>query len=213
MVQLSCPYMNTEKTIAVTRQTFVGKVMSLLFNTLSMFVIALLPRSNFVAAITIHSDSGAQENKIYHCFHFFPFYLTWSDGLDTMISYFLMLIFKPTFSFYFFTLIKRFFSSSSLPAIRAVSSAYLGLLIFLPANLIPSCASVSQETGKVIWYSLLFKNFPQFVVIHIVKSFSVVHGAEIEVFLEFPCFLHDPTNVGNLIFASSVFSKSSLYKK
>ena len=97
-----------------------------------------------MAAVTIHSDSGAQENKIYHCFHFFPFYLPWSDGLDTMISYFLILIFKPTFSFYFFTLIKRFFSSSSLPAIRMVSSAYLGLLIFLPANLIPSCASSSM---------------------------------------------------------------------
>ena len=111
-----------------------------------------------MAAVTIHSDSGAQENKIYHCFHFFPFYLPWSDGLDTMISYFLMLIFKPTFSFYFFTLIKRFFSSSSLPAIRMVSSAYLGLLIFLPANLIPSCASSSMAFH--IMYSAYKLNIP-----------------------------------------------------
>ena len=62
--------MNTGKTIALTRQTFVGKVMALLFNMLSSFVIAFLPRSkclNFIAAVTIYGDFGAQENKIYHC--------------------------------------------------------------------------------------------------------------------------------------------------
>ena len=75
MVQLSHPYTTTGKTIALTIQTFVGKVMSLLFNTLSRFVITFLPRSkclNFVAAVTICSDFGAQENKMCHCFHFFP---------------------------------------------------------------------------------------------------------------------------------------------
>ena len=51
----------------------------------------------------------------------------------------------------------------------------------------------------------------QFVVIHIVKGFSIVNGEEVDVFPEFPCFLHDPTNVGNLISGSSAFSKSSLY--
>ena len=77
-VQLSHPYMTTGKTIALTIQTFVRKVMSLFFNTLSRFVIAFLPRSkclNFMAAATIHSDFGAQENKICHCFQFFPIYL------------------------------------------------------------------------------------------------------------------------------------------
>ena len=67
MVQLSHPYMTTGKTIALTRRTFVGKVMSLLFNMLSSLVIAFLPRSeclNFVAAVTICSDFGAQENKV-----------------------------------------------------------------------------------------------------------------------------------------------------
>ena len=70
---------------------------------------------------------------------------------------------------------------------------------------------VSQEAGKVDWYSYLFKNFPQFVVIHTVKGFSVGQEAEIDVFLEFLCFLYDPTNVGNLISGSSAFSKPCLY--
>ena len=68
---------------------------------------------------------------------------------------------------------------------------------------------VSQETGNMVWYSHLFENFPQFVVIHTVKGFSIVNEAD--VFLEFPCFFYDPTVVGNLISGSSAFSKSSLY--
>ena len=74
-----------------------------------------------------------------------------------------------------------------------------------------TCLQVSQETGKVVWYSCLSKNFPQFVVIHTVKGFSVVNEAEVDVFLEFPCFLYDPVNVGNLTSGSSVFFKLSLY--
>ena len=70
---------------------------------------------------------------------------------------------------------------------------------------------VSQEAGKVVWYSHLFKSFPQFAVIHTVKSFSVVSEAEVDVFLEFPCFLHDSMNVGNLISGLPAFSKSSLF--
>ena len=58
-----------------------------------------------------------------------------------------------------------------------------------------TCIEVSQQTGEVVWYSHLFKNFPQFVVIHTVKDFSVVNEAEVDIFLEFPCFLYDPTNV------------------
>ena len=63
----------------------------------------------------------------------------------------------------------------------------------------------------MVWHSHLFRNFPQFVVIHTVKGFSVVNEAEVHVFLELPCFLHDPTNVGNLISGSSAFSKPNLY--
>ena len=62
----------------------------------------------------------------------------------------------------------------------------------------------------MVWYSHLFQNFPQFVVIHTVKSFSIVNEAEVDVFLELSCFFDDPVNVGNLISGSSVFSKSSL---
>ena len=150
-------------------------------------------------------------------------------GLDAVIFVFRILSFKPTFSLSSFTFIKRLFSSSSLSAIRVVSSAYLRLLIFLPAILIPACASSSQtflmmysacklnrqgrqytfsmysfsylepvccsmsssnccfltciqipqEVGQVVWYSHLFQNFPQFVVIHIVKGFGMVNKAEI----------------------------------
>ena len=96
-----------------------------------------------MAAVTICTDSGAQENKVCHCFHCFPIYLPWSDGTDAMIFIFWMLSFKPTFSLSSFTFIKRLFSSSSLSAIRVVSSAYLTLLIFLLATLIPACASSS----------------------------------------------------------------------
>ena len=61
----------------------------------------------------------------------------------------------------------------------------------------------------MVWYSHLFKNFPQLVVIHTVKGFHVVNEADL--FLEFPCFFYDPTDVGNLTSSSSAFSKSSLY--
>ena len=64
----------------------------------------------------------------------------------------------------------------------------------------------------MVWYPHLFKKFPQFVVIHIIKGFSVVNEAEVDVFLEFSCFFYDPTDVGNLISGSSAFSKSSLNK-
>ena len=134
-----------------------------------------------------------------------------------------MLSFKPASSFSSFTFIKKLFSSSSLSAIRVVSSAYLRLLIFLPAILIPACAlsspefhmmysacklnkngdniqpsptpfpiwnrsvdpcpvltvafltciQISQEAGKVVWYSHLFQNFPEFVVVHTVKGLSL----------------------------------------
>jgi len=62
----------------------------------------------------------------------------------------------------------------------------------------------------VVWYSHLFQNFPQFIVIHTVKVFDIVNKAEIDVFLELSCFFDDPVNVGNLISGSSAFSKSSL---
>ena len=82
MVQLSHPYMTTGKTIALTIWTFVGKVMSLLFNMLSRLIIAFLPKRkhlNIMAAVTICSDFGAPQNKVFHCFHCCPME-TWSVG-------------------------------------------------------------------------------------------------------------------------------------
>ena len=74
-----------------------------------------------------------------------------------------------------------------------------------------TCIQVSQETGKVVWYSHLFRNFPKFVTIHRVESFRGVKKAEVHVFLKLPCFLEDPTNVFNLISCSSASLKASLY--
>ena len=169
-----------------------------------------------MTAVTICSDFGAQEKKVSRCFCCFPIYLPWSDGTGCHDLIFWMLNFKPAFSPSFFNLIKRFFSFSSHSAIGVVSSAYLKLLIFIPAIFIPACASsspafhmmysalklnkqgdniqpwrtlfpvwnqsifsmsgsnycfltciqISQEAGKVVYYSHLFKHFPQFVVIH-----------------------------------------------
>ena len=65
------------------------------------------------------------------------------------------------------------------------------------------CIQIPQEEGQVIWYSHLLKNFPQFVVIHTVKSFGIVNKAEVDFFLELSCFFDDPVDVGNLI---SIFS-------
>ena len=90
-----------------------------------------------MAAVTIWSDFGAPKNKVSHCFHCFPINFPWSDGTDAMTLVFWMWSFKPSFSLSTFTFIKRLFSSS-LSAIRVVSSAYLMLLIFLLA-----CASSS----------------------------------------------------------------------
>ena len=96
-----------------------------------------------MATVTICSDFGAQENKVFHCFHCYPIYLPWSDGTGCHDLSFWILSFKPTFSLSTFTFIKRLFSSSSLSAIRVVSSVYLRLLMCLLAILISACASSS----------------------------------------------------------------------
>ena len=73
-----------------------------------------------------------------------------------------------------------------------------------------TCIQISQEAGQVVWYSHLFQNFPQFIVIHTVKAFGIVNKAEIDIFLELSHFLDDLADVGNLISGSSVFFKTSL---
>ena len=74
-----------------------------------------------------------------------------------------------------------------------------------------TCIHISQEADKVVWYSHLLKNFPQFAVIHTVKGFSIVNKAEVDGFLKFPCFLQDPVDFGSLISGSCASSKFSLY--
>ena len=144
IVQKSHPYMTTGKTIALTRWTFVGKVMSLLFNMLSRLVITFLPRSKRLLISWLQSPSAViLEPQIIKSDTVSPSISHEVMGPEAMIFVFWMLSFKPTFSLSSFTFIKRPFSSSSLSAIRVVSSAYLRLLIFLPAILIPACASSS----------------------------------------------------------------------
>ena len=139
MAQLSHLYMTIGKTMALTIQTFVSKVMPLLFNVLSRFVIAFLPRSKFLLISWVQSPSAVifEPKKIVcHYFIFFPSVCHEVMGTEAMIFVFWMLILKPAFSLSSFTFIKSFFSSSLLSAIRVVSSAYLRLLIFLPSILI-----------------------------------------------------------------------------
>ena len=73
-----------------------------------------------------------------------------------------------------------------------------------------TCIQISQNAGQGVWYSHLFSNFPQFVVIHRVKGFGIVYKAKVDAFLELSFFFDDPADVGNLISGSSAFSKSSL---
>ena len=73
-----------------------------------------------------------------------------------------------------------------------------------------TCVQISQEAGQVVWYSHLFQNFPQFIVIHTVKGFVIVNKAEVGVFLALSWFFADPVDVGNLISGFSAFSRSSV---
>ena len=147
IVQLSHPYMTTGKTIALSRWTFVDKVMSLLFNMLSRLVITFLPRNKCLFMSWLQSPSAViwepPKTKSDTVSTVSPSICHEVMGLDAVIFVFRMLSFKPTFSLSSSTFIKRLFSSSLLSAIRVVSSAYLRLLTFLPAILIPACASSS----------------------------------------------------------------------
>ena len=151
IVRLSHSYTTTGKTIALTRRTFVGKVMSLLFNMLSRLV--LLPRSKALLISWLQSPSAVilepRKIKSDTVSTVSPSISQEVMGPDAMIFIFWMLSFKPTFSLSSFIIIKRLFSSSSLSAIRVVSSAYLRLLIFLLSILIPACASSSPEFHKM----------------------------------------------------------------
>ena len=138
--------MTTGKAIALTIWTFVSKVMSVFFNVLSRFVIAFLPRSKCLLISWLQSPSAVilEPPKIKSL----PVSIVYASichevmGLDAMIFVFWMLSFKPAFLLSSFTFIKRLFSSSLVSAIRVVSSAYLRLLIFLPAILIAALLQI-----------------------------------------------------------------------
>ena len=231
------------KIIALTIQTFVGRLMSLLVNTLSRFVIAFLPRRNCLLISWLQSTSAVllepKKRKCHH-FHLFPFYCHKVMRLDAIILVFFLFVcfvfslifsFKPALSLSFFTVIKRLFNSSLLSVLRVVSSAYLRLLMFLLPILIPACSTSSlaflmmcsahrsnkQGESKqpcltpfsmlnqsVVpyriltvaswhvymflrrqarwWYSHVFKSFPQFIMIHIVKAFGIIDETEVDIF-------------------------------
>ena len=147
MVQIPHPYMTTGKTIALTRRTFSGKVTSLLFNTLPRFVIGFLLRSKHLLISCLQSPASVllEPKKIKSVTVSVVSQWIWHEVIvpDAMILVFWMLSFEPAFSLFSFTFIKRLFSSSSLSAVRVVSSAYLRLLVFLPAILISACDSSS----------------------------------------------------------------------
>ena len=124
----------------------VGKIISLCFNILSRFVTAFLPRGSLLLISYLQSPSAVTlepKKRKSHCFHLSCFYLPRSDRTECHDLSYIILSFKPAFSLSSSTLIKRLFSASSLSSIRVVSSAYLRLLIFLPAVLISFCNSFS----------------------------------------------------------------------
>ena len=139
--------MTIGKTIALTIQTILGKVMSLLFNMLFRFGIAFLPRSKHLLLSWLQSPSAVilepKKIKPVTVSIVSPSICHEVMGPDAMILVFWMLCLRSAFPLSSFTFIKGFFTSSSLPAITLVSSAYLRLLVFLPAILIPAYASSS----------------------------------------------------------------------
>ena len=144
IVQLSHPYKTSGKTIALARWTFVRKVTSLLFNMLSRLVITFLPKSKRLSISWLQSPTAViLEPQKVKFVTVSPSICHEVMGLDAMILVFWMLTFKPTFSLSSFIFMNSLFTSSSLSAIRVVSSAYLRLLIFFPAILISASASSS----------------------------------------------------------------------
>ena len=235
--------------------------MSLLFNTLSRFVIVFLPKSKCLLISWLQSPSAVilEPKKINSVTVAIvsPSICHDVTVLDAMILVFWMLSFKPAFSLSSFTFIKRLFCSSSLSVIRLVSSAYLRLLIFLPAILIPAYASSSLAfcmmysayrlnkqgdntqpwcTPFLIWNQyvvpctvLTAASWPAYRFLKRQVRWSGIPVSwristvccdpqsqrlwlvnKADVFLEHSCFFDDPTDVDNLTFNFSAFSKSIL---
>ena len=141
MVQLSHPYMTTGKTITLTIWAFVSKVTSLLFKNVKICQGFCSKEQHLLISwlqspLTVIAEPPKRKSATVSIF---PPSILWSNGIGCLDLRFLNVNFKPTFSISSFTFIKRLFSSSSLSAVRVVSSAYLRLLIFLSATLTPTC--------------------------------------------------------------------------
>ena len=154
MIYILHTYMTTRKTVAfIPIQTCACKVMSLLFNTLSRFVIAFLPRSKCLLISCLQSPTAMimepKKIKTVTVSIVSPSMCHEMVGPDAMISVFQRLSFQPAFSLSSFPFIKRLFSFSLFSVIRVMPSAYLRLLIFLLAVLISTCASASPEFHKI----------------------------------------------------------------
>ena len=148
MVQLSHPYMTTGKTIALTRRTLAKWYLCFLIRNVGFYSFSSMQQAslNFVVAVTFCSDFGAQENKICHCFHFFPLFVCHKVmGPDAMIVVFWMLSLRPSFSLSSFTLLKRLFSSSLLPVIRVVCHLHIW-----------GCWYFSQQSGFQLVFHVAF---------------------------------------------------------
>ena len=237
--------------------------MSLVFNMLSRFVIAVFPRSKYHFISWLWSQSAVilEPKKInLSLLPLFPLLLPWSDGTTCHDLNFLNAEFQASFFTLLFHPHQEVVYSSSLSPIRVVSSSYLRLLVFPLGVLIPACdlsnpafllmysAYKLNKHGDKIqpWcipflilnqsvvpcLALIVSSWPvyrflrrqvkysgipislrifQFVVVYTVKGFRVVNETKVDVFLEFPCFLYDPTNIGSLISGSSASLKPSLY--
>ena len=142
-----------------------------------------------MAMVTICSDFGAQENKVCHCFHCFQLTLHVMHSAHRL--------------------------NKQDDNIQPWCTAFPICKQSIVPSLVLTVASwpaykFCRRQVRWLWYSLLFKNFPQFVVIHTVKDLGIVNKAEVDVFLEFSCFFYDPMDVGNLISDSYAFSQSWL---
>ena len=168
--------MTTGKTMALTRWTFVDKVKFLLFNMVSKFVIAFLPRSMHLLISWLRSPSVVilepPKIKSVTISIVSPSICHEVMGPDAMIFIFWMFIFKSAFSLSSFTFIKRLFSSSLLYVIRMVSSEYLRYLIFLLAIMISACASFSPEFHMIYSACKLNKQFDDIQPLHTLSQFG-----------------------------------------
>ena len=162
MVQLSYPYMIIGKTIALTMRTFVSKVMSLLFNTLSRFVTALLPRSKRLLISWLQSPSAVilEPQKIAcHCFHCFPIYLPWSHGNSPTFHLF-PIAYLPSNDHTITHLYLLFIVSRALPRVNATRAGNTPCIVHEAQHLVSDIASCSLYTASIfLTLSTAFQSF------------------------------------------------------